>query len=54
MVSMRCGDKVVPDFEQLVKLPPQRRASPVRSTVPWVDFWRWPAIVAQTADFGGI
>ena len=43
MVSMRYDDKVVPDFEQLVKLlPPDAVASPLRSTVPMVDFWRTP------------
>ena len=43
MVSMRYDDKVVPDFEQLVKLlPPDAVASPLRSTVPLVDFWRTP------------
>jgi hypothetical protein len=40
---MRYGDKVVADFEQLVKLlPPDAVASPLRSTVPLVDFWRTP------------
>ena len=43
MVSMRFGDKAVPDLEQLVKLlPPDAVASPLRSTVPLVDFWRTP------------
>jgi hypothetical protein len=43
VVSMRYGDKVVTDFEQLVKLlPPDAVASPLRSTVPLVDFWRTP------------
>jgi len=43
MVSMRYKDKVVPDFDQLVKLlPPSAVASPLRSTVPLVDFWRTP------------
>lgn len=43
MVSMRYDDKVVADFEQLVKLlPPSAVASPLRSTVPLVDFWRTP------------
>ena len=41
MVSMRYHNKVVADFEQLVKLlPPSAVASPLRSTAPWVDFWR--------------
>jgi hypothetical protein len=40
---MRYKDKVVPDFEQLVKLLPSYAvATPVRSTVPLVDFWRTP------------
>lgn len=43
MLSMRYDDKVVPDFEQLVKLlPPKAVASPLRSTLPLVDFWRSP------------
>jgi hypothetical protein len=43
MLSMRYKHKVVPDFEQLVKLlPPDAVASPLRSTVPLVDFWRTP------------
>ena len=43
MVSMRYHNQVVADFEQLVKLlPPSAVASPVRSTVPFVDFWRTP------------
>ena len=42
-MSMRYGDRVVPDFEHLVKLlPPDAVASPLRSTVPLVDFWRTP------------
>jgi hypothetical protein len=40
---MRYDDRVVPDFEQLVKLlPPDALASPLGSTVPLVDFWRTP------------
>jgi hypothetical protein len=40
---MRYKQKVVPDFEQLVKLlPPSAVAIPLRSTVPLVDFWRTP------------
>ena len=36
-------DKGVPDFEQLVKLlPSDAFSSPLRSTVPLVDFWRTP------------
>ena len=43
MVTMRYKGKVVPDFEQLVKLfPPSAVASPLRSTLPLVDFWRTP------------
>ena len=43
MVSMRYNEKVVPDFEHLVNLlPPDAVASPLRSTVPLVDFWRTP------------
>jgi hypothetical protein len=39
MVSMRYHNKVVADFEPLVKLlPPSAVASPLRSTVPLVDF----------------
>ncbi len=42
-MSRRYDDKVVPDFEQLVKLlPADAVASPLRSTVPLVDFWRTP------------
>ncbi len=41
MVSMRYHNKVVADFEQLIKLlPPSAVATPLRSTVPLVDFWR--------------
>jgi len=41
MVSMRHHNNDVADFEQLVKLlPPSAVASPLRSTVPLVDFWR--------------
>jgi len=40
---MRYDDKVVSDFEQLVRLlPPKAVASPLRSTLPLVDFWRTP------------
>jgi hypothetical protein len=40
---MRYHNKVVGDFEPLVKLlPPSAVASPLRSTVPLVDFWRTP------------
>ena len=40
---MRYHNNVVTDFEQLVKLlPPSAVASPLRSTVPLVDFWRTP------------
>jgi len=43
MVSLRYDHKAVPDFEELVKLlPPDAVASPLRSTVPLVDFWRTP------------
>jgi hypothetical protein len=43
MVTMRYDDKVAPDFEHLVKLlPPKAVASPLRSTLPLVDFWRTP------------
>ena len=43
MVTMRYKDKVVPDFDQLVKLlPPTAVATPLRSTVALVDFWRTP------------
>jgi hypothetical protein len=54
MVSMRYH-KVVADFEQLVKLlPPSAVASPLRSTVPLVDFWRTPEsrLAQQSADIG--
>jgi hypothetical protein len=38
-----CHNNVVADFAQLVKLlPPDAGASPLRSTVPLVDFWRTP------------
>lgn len=41
MVSMRYHNKVVADFEQLIKLlPPSAVATPLRSTVPLVNFWR--------------
>jgi hypothetical protein len=43
MVSMRYHNQAVADFDQLVKLlPPDAVASPLRSTVPLVDFWRTP------------
>jgi len=43
MVSMRYDHKVVLGFEQLVKLLPSSAvATPLRSTVPLVDFWRTP------------
>ena len=56
MVSMRYKDKVVADFEQLVKLlPPSAVASPLRSTVPLVDFWRTPEsrLAQLSAAIGG-
>ena len=41
MVSMRHHNNVVADFEPLVKLlPPSAVATPLRSTLPLVDFWR--------------
>src|SRR5208337_4383726 len=39
---MRHHNNVVADFEPLVKFPPRAVASPLRSTVPLVDFWRTP------------
>jgi hypothetical protein len=49
MLSMRYGDKLVPDFEPLVKLlPPDAVASPLRSTVPLVDFCRRPEEGSQS------
>lgn len=56
MVSMRYGDKVAPDFEHLVKLlPPDAVASPLRSTVPLVDFWRTPeSRLAQLSAATGV
>lgn len=43
MLSVRLGDAVVADFEQLVVLlSADAVASPLRSTVPLVDFWRTP------------
>ena len=56
MVSMRHADKVVSDFEQLVKLlPPDAVASLLRSTVPLVDFWRTPASrLAQLSAIIGV
>jgi hypothetical protein len=40
---MRYGDKVVPDFAQLVKiLLPSAVASPWRSTAHLVNFWQRP------------
>lgn len=56
MVSMRYDDKVVPDFEQLVELsPPDAFASPLRSTVPLVDFWRTPeSSLAQLSAAVGV
>jgi hypothetical protein len=43
MVSTRYHNNVVADFGQLVKLlPPSAVASPMRSTLPLVDFWRTP------------
>jgi hypothetical protein len=43
MLSIRYGDKVAADFRQLVEsLPPDAVASPLRSTVPLIDFWRTP------------
>lgn len=56
MVSMRYDDKVVPDFKQLVKLlPPDAVASPLRSTVPLVDFWRMPeSRLAQLSSAIGV
>jgi hypothetical protein len=50
MLLMRYGGKVVSGFEGLVKLlPPDAVASPLRSTVPLVDFWRTPG--ARLAQF---
>lgn len=56
MASMWYGDKVVPDFEQLVKLlVPSAGVSPLRSTVPLVDFWRRPeAVLAQLSGTVGV
>ncbi|MGO8816567.1 MAG: DUF6946 family protein [Terriglobia bacterium] len=56
MVSMRYGDKVVADFEQIVKLLiPGAVLSPVHSTVPLVDFWRRPdSVLAQLSGTIGV
>ncbi len=56
MVSLRYHHKVVADFEQLVKLlPPSAVASPLRSTVPLVDFWRTPeSRLAQLSAATGV
>jgi hypothetical protein len=53
---MRYDDKVAPDFEHLVKLlPTQAVASPLRSTLPLVDFWRTPeARLAQLSAAIGV
>jgi len=43
MVTLRYHNKVVADFERLVKLlPADAAASPLRSTVPLGGFWRTP------------
>ncbi len=56
MATLRYDEKVVPDFEQLVRLlPPHAVASPLRSTVPLVDFWRTPeARLAQLSAAVGV
>jgi hypothetical protein len=43
MVFMLYGERVVVDFEELAKpLTADAVASPLRSTMPFIDFWRTP------------
>jgi hypothetical protein len=45
MLSMKFADAVVQDFAKLVgDLPEEAVASPARSTIPLVDFWRAPEL----------